>query len=136
MTIDRRLIGFEYPEHRATIEGWQLRLFGTAIGVGRGEAAVPPTFGYALKLAIPEPLDRFRALGIDPARVLHGEQSFVYHRPLRPGGTYRVATRVADVYERKGGALDFVVEETRVCDAADELVLTMRSVIVVRGTPR
>jgi hypothetical protein len=132
--VDRNLIGFEYPEHRATIEEWQLRLFGAAIGTGSENLSVPPTFGAVLKSAVPDPLDRFRALGVDPRRVLHGEQAFVYHRPLRAGETYAVRTRIADVYERKGGRLVFIVEETALRDADDAIVLTMRSTIVVRGS--
>jgi hypothetical protein len=85
-----------------------------------------------LKSAVPDPLDRFRALGIDPSRVLHGEQAFVYCLPLRVGMTYTVRTRIADVYERKSGSLVFIVEETALHGADDAVVLTMRSTIVVR----
>ncbi len=131
--VDRDLIGFEYPAHRAAVEAWQLRLFGAAIGDDCEVVSVPPTFGYALKSAVPEPLARFRALGIDPARLLHGDQSFAYHRPLRAGETYTVKTRIADVYERKGGSLTFLVEETRILDRDDALVVTLRSTFVIRA---
>jgi hypothetical protein len=41
---------------------------------------------------------------------------------------------VADIYEKKGGALEFVVFETEVRDAGtDELVAELRSVLVVRN---
>lgn len=131
--VDRGLIGFEYPAHQATIEAWQVRLFGAAIGADGEVVSVPPTFGYALKSAVPEPLDRFRALGIDPTRLLHGEQSFQYHRPLLTGATYTVRTRIADVYERKGGSLTFLVEETRVLDRDYTAVVTLRSTLVIRA---
>ncbi|MEQ8697370.1 MAG: MaoC family dehydratase N-terminal domain-containing protein [Bauldia litoralis] len=131
--VDRDLIGFEYPSHRATVEAWQLRLFGAAIGANGEGTPVPPTFGYALKSAVPEPLARFRALGIDTSRLLHGDQSFAYHRPLRAGETYSVKTRIADVYERKGGSLTFLVEETRILDRDDAPVVTLRSTFVIRA---
>lgn len=41
--------------------------------------------------------------------------------------------RIADIYARKGGALDFVVRETRVTNQRGEHVADLRSVIVQRN---
>jgi hypothetical protein len=71
---------------------------------------------------------------VDISRILHGEQEFEIHRPLRPGETYLCRVRVIDQYEKSGksGAMAFVVRETAITDAGNEIVATMRSVTVVR----
>jgi acyl dehydratase len=68
------------------------------------------------------------------ARVLHGEQRFEYHEPLRPGMRLRVETRPGKSWEkegRRGGTLRMseVVSEYR--DESGRLVLTATSVGIV-----
>ncbi len=72
-------------------------------------------------------------MGIRPSRVLHGEQSFIYHRMAYAGDTLRFESRIADIYEKKGGALDFVVRETRVSRHDGEHIADLRSVLVHRN---
>ena len=75
-----------------------------------------------------------RELGTDISRLLHGEQEFELHRPIRPGETFTCRSRVLDVYEKTGrsGPMAFVVRETLVADATNELVATIRHTTVVR----
>ncbi len=70
------------------------------------------------------------------ARILHGEQRFEYHRPLRPGMRLRVSIRPGKSWEkqgRRGGRLRLseIVSEYR--DEAGELVVTATSVGIVTG---
>ena len=48
------------------------------------------------------------AAGIQLPRVLHGEQSFTYHRTAYAGDTLSFDTRIVDVYDKKNGSLSFV----------------------------
>jgi hydroxyacyl-ACP dehydratase HTD2-like protein with hotdog domain len=75
-----------------------------------------------------------RELGTDISRLLHGEQEFEMHRPIRPGETFVCRSRVTDIYEKSGrsGPMGFVVRETAVTDRTNEIVATIRSVTVVR----
>jgi acyl dehydratase len=71
-------------------------------------------------------------LGIDFRYVLHGEQHFTYHRMAFAGDVLRFQQRVADIYAKKGGALEFAVSETTVHNQRGELVAELRGVTVVR----
>ncbi|MCK9893491.1 MaoC family dehydratase N-terminal domain-containing protein [Frankia sp. AgB32] len=71
--------------------------------------------------------------GGGPGGGLHAEQHFEYHRHPRPGDVLAVARRPGDTWEksgRRGGRLVFaeVISEYR--DAAGELVITARNVVV------
>jgi len=65
-------------------------------------------------------------------RVLHGEQEFVYHRPVRAGETLSVESREGDVTHKRGrsGPMRFRDLITEYRDDTGELVVTARAVIV------
>jgi acyl dehydratase len=58
--------------------------------------------------------------------ILHGEQSFTYHRPLVAGDVVRYEGRVADIYQKPTGdrTMTFMIVETTYTDEAGEPVLT------------
>ena len=72
-------------------------------------------------------------MGIELARVLHGEQSFTYHRMAYAGDVLSFDCHVADIYQKKGGALDFMVRETRVTNQRGEHVADLCGVLVQRN---
>lgn len=70
------------------------------------------------------------------ARILHGEQRFEYHEPLRPGMRLRVETRPGRSWEkegRRGGTLRFSESVSEYRDESGRLVLTATSVGIVTG---
>jgi acyl dehydratase len=58
--------------------------------------------------------------------VLHGEQEFIYHRPMVVGETLDFEGRVKDIYEKPTGdrTMTFLVTEDVYRDAKGEPVLT------------
>ncbi len=144
--IDKNIIGMAFPPHSARAEASQLRFFAKAIGetnpiytdetaaLAAGHAALPlpPTFLFSLDLARP-PSNWMKEAGIELARVLHGEQSFTYHRMAYAGDTLHFDSRITDVYDKKGGALDFVVVNVKVSNQRAEHVADMRKVLVHRN---
>ncbi|MCY1465391.1 hypothetical protein D9M71_835290 [compost metagenome] len=70
--------------------------------------------------------------GFDLGRILHAEQAFVYHGTAVAGDTLTFDTRIVDVYEKKGGALQFVVNETRVTNQDGEHIADVRGTLVQR----
>ena len=72
-------------------------------------------------------------LGINIGRVLHGEQQFTYGKPIYAGDTITLRTKVSDIYDKKGGALDFIVQDTDATNQKGENVGVSRTVIVVRN---
>ena len=58
--------------------------------------------------------------------VLHGEQEFVYHRPIVAGDVLQSEGRIVDAYEKesKGSIMTFFVMETVWRDESGEPVVT------------
>lgn len=73
-------------------------------------------------------------LGIDWLKMLHGEQSFLIHKPLSAEGSVRGEYEVEAV-DDKGAEKGCVLYQTkRLYDTAtDELVATVRTVLFLRG---
>jgi hypothetical protein len=138
MAIDPMVIGRELPPVTMVVDAGRLRLYAKAIGetgaVHTGDRPpVPPTFLFGLEMEQSDPFAWLADLGVDLRRVLHGEQSFTYHSMAYAGETLVAKPRIADVYAKKGGALDFVVKETAVSTADGRRVADLTSVIVVRN---
>ncbi len=132
VAIDRALIGARSEPQTFEVERGAIRRFAEAIGDAHpafraGEVA-PPTFPTTFSMAVP-------LLKIDPARVLHGEEEFVYERPLRAGDRVTCIRRIVDVYERRGrrlGPLACVVIEIEGRDPQGTLLYRGRSTLLVR----
>ncbi|MCY1384520.1 hypothetical protein D9M69_727870 [compost metagenome] len=92
----------------------------------------PPTFLFAAELDSGANDQLLADLGIPLSKLLHGEQSFRYHRPVCAGDTVTVQSTITDIYDKKGGALQFVVKASRVTNQRSELVAELRTVLVVR----
>ena len=145
--IDRRYIGHTLPAFSVAVETGSLRFFAKATGqadpIYTDEAAaraaghpglpVPPTFLFCLEMESPNPAAIRELLGLDYQRLLHGEQGFTYHATAHAGDTLTFQQRIEDIYEKKGGALEFVMRKTRVTNQRDELVAELRCVTVMRN---
>ena len=141
--IDKKHIGMKLPVYKATAEAGQLRFFAKSIGetnpiyideaaardAGHPGLPLPPTFLFSLEFQIPTNAWRDE-LGIVTSRILHGEESFSYHRMAYAGDTLQFETHIADIYDKKGGALSFVVRESRVTNQRGEHVADLRSILV------
>lgn len=74
--------------------------------------------------------------GGDSARMLHAEQQYVYHQPIRPGDDLTVTTRRGKSWEkegRRGGTMSFSEVITEFRNQKGELVVTATSVGVTTG---
>lgn len=145
--IDRRNIGRTLPSLTADVEKGQLRFFAKATGqsdpiyldddaakaAGFPSLPAPPTFLFSLDLMQPDPFALYREIGVDLNRVLHGEQRFRYARPICAGDSITLRTRIADIYDRKNGTMEFIVLETDATNQRGEDVGGMTCVIVVRN---
>lgn len=75
------------------------------------------------------------SVGINLARVLHGEEEYEYLAPIYPGD---VLTGVSKIVEgrhragRDGSSMDIVTTETSYTNQHNQLVLKARTTIVVR----
>ncbi len=144
--IDRRHIGHALPPYQVEVEKGRLRFFAKATGqddpvytdeaaaraAGHPSLPVPPTFLFCLEMESPNPAAIRDLLGIDFRSILHGEQGFTFHRLAHAGDTLTFRQRIEDIYDKKGGALEFVVRRTEVRNQRDEPVADLRCVTVVR----
>lgn len=145
--IDKKWIGHELPISVLPIERSRLQFFAKAIGetdpiytdaaaarnAGYSDLPAPPTFLFAAELDSGASERLIETLGIPLAKLLHGEQSFSYHRPACVGDTVTVRSTVSDIYDKKNGALEFVVKTARATNQQGELVAVLRTVIVCRN---
>lgn len=144
--IDTAWIGRTLPSRTFALERGRLHFFATAIGeddpiyhdvaaaraAGYADLPAPPSFLFAAEQDDRQLIKLLAAMGADLAQVLHAEQGFVFHRQACAGETLTVYERIADIYSRKNGSLEFIVKETALCDAGGELVAELRNVMVWR----
>lgn len=147
MPLDRSQIGRVLPPYSVEVEKGRLRFFAKAIGetnpvftdeqaarqAGYRSLPIPPTFLFTLEREDSHRFEYLHALGADLHRVLHGEQSFTYHQVVCAGDTVTFEPRIADIYDKKAGALEFIVLETNVKAADGSPVAELRSVIVLKN---
>ncbi|MES3000798.1 MAG: MaoC family dehydratase N-terminal domain-containing protein [Pseudomonadota bacterium] len=146
--IDRKHIGRTFAASHADVEKGRLRFFAKAIGetnpVYTDEAAahgagytslpVPPTFLFSLEMEKPDPFAWLGEVGMDLTRILHGEQGFTYHHPACAGDTLTFESRIEDIYDKKNGALSFVVKAVKVSNQHGVHIADLRSSIAHRNT--
>jgi acyl dehydratase len=99
-----------------------------ARAAGHPAIPAPPTFAIALRAPDPRV-----GLDIDWTKLLNGEQTLTYSRPLYVGDAVDVQQRIVEAYvkEGKAGAMDMMVLETT-GHVDGVLVFTSRSLIVIR----
>ncbi len=144
MAIDRAQIGRKSPPYHVDVEKGQLAFFAKVTGADdpiyfdevaakdRGHRAIlaPPTFAFSLFLRSPLKLED---LGVDVRRILHGEQHFTHYAPVYAGDRMRLVDEVTDIYDRKGGALEFVVRRTQAVNQDEVLCVEATCTVVVRN---
>ena len=148
MPLNREFIGREYPASETyEVSRELIRRFAQAIGdanpaytaveaakaLGYPDVIAPPTFltvltfRYAMEGPVVDP-----ALGLNYALVVHGEQKFVHHRPVRAGDVLRVTSSVVDI--RDAGRNELMTTKTAVTTTDGEPVADLFGTLVSRGT--
>jgi len=139
MPLDPSLVGHETSPQSDVISATAVQQFADAVGdsspiyrdVDAARAAgyttipAPPTF--VTRFIVP-----FAEAGLDTehAQVLHGEQEYVYERPIGVDDAVTVRHRVASIRQSRGMAL-MTIEQ--LCDiASGERAVTGKALLVVR----
>ena len=146
--IDRAFIGVVSEPRSIEVEEGQLKFFAKATGetnpiyfdeeaaksAGHRALPAPLTFMFCLASAAPPKRGAvFGDMGVEEARVLHGEQSFTHHQPIYAGDVITLVTETKDIYSKKGGALEFIVQDTKATNQLSVLCCEMRFTVVVRN---
>lgn len=145
--MDTSLIGQKSTPKKILVEQGQLQLFAKATGTkdkvywdidaaraaGHKSIPAPPTFLMCLdSLAPSKGPSVLQQLGVDIGRILHGEQRFKYGKPVFAGDEITFQSEIVDMYEKKGGALKFVVSESKATNQDGDLVGTVINSLVIR----
>ena len=145
--IDKKYIGKLSEPNTVEVERGRLRFFAKAIGetnpiytdenaakaAGYRALPAPPTFAFSLDLEQVNPFADIEGMGVSLDKLLHGEQNFTYHAPICAGDTITLQSKVVDIYDKKGGALEFLVQDYTLKNQDDQLVAEVRRTLVVRN---
>lgn len=143
--LNPKNIGRKSEQREIVVEHGQLKLFAKAIqetnpiyfdqaaaqAAGHRDILAPPTFGNCLKLLAPSKDLSYESLGIDYKKLLHAEEKIDSLLPIYAGDRLTLTTEVIDMYEKKGGALEFLVMRTSI-HRQGELVQNLTGTVVMR----
>jgi acyl dehydratase len=146
VALNQALKGKTYQELELELDRDRVNRFALAVGEddprftdpeaaraeGFPEQLAFPTFPTVLGILASAQIVVDPELGMDYSRVVHGEQSFEWRRPLVVGDRLRTVPRIADVFAK--GPNEFLVIEAEITDAEGEVVCVARSTLLSRGT--
>lgn len=130
---------FEMPIERGKVREFARAVQSTNRAFDGPEAVIPPTFLITAMTWEPPEGSPVWELGFDIARLLHGEEEYVFHGPPpRAGQTLSVTSRLGEQFEKagqRGGTMRFakIVHEYR--DAAGVLVAEQHSTLIETAAP-
>ena len=146
MALDRELVGRSYPPSAVYVVGRaKLAEFAAAIGdddpvyrdadaaraAGHPDVIAPPTFAITVSLEAAFVVLDDPDVDLDYSRVVHGEQRFTHHRPIRAGDRL-VATTTIDAARTVAGN-DLLTTRVELATEDGEAVCTATSMLVARG---
>ena len=147
MALNPAFIGRSYPPSVAYLVGREkIREFATAIGddnpvfhdveaakrLGYPDLVAPPTFVFSFVFASARVVMMDPDLGLDYTKVVHGEESFGYSRPIVAGDELVVINTVENIRAAAGN--DMITVKSQVSTVGGEDVVETTMVIVARGT--
>ena len=147
MALDAGLVGRSYPPSAVYEVGREkIAEFATAVGdpdplyrdpaaaraAGHADVIAPPTFAIVVTLGAADVVLADPDVSLDYSRVVHGEQRFTHHRPIRAGDRLVSTTTIEAV--RTVGGNDMLTTRVDVATEDGEAVCTATSLLVARGT--
>ena len=144
MPLNPSLVGKEYAPLELAVEREHVTRFAKAIGedaavfldadaaraAGHPEQLAPPTFVTTMQIMASAQAAADPELGLDYTRVVHGEQSYEWRRPVHVGDALRAVPRIVDITAK--GPLEFLVVQSDITDAGGETVMIARTTLISR----
>ena len=125
--MDRAAEGKTYGPIAFELSSDRVAAFRTLFG---GPPGIPPTILTAAEFTLLPTIVGDPELALDFARVVHGSQEYVFHRPLRLGETLSVEARIASIREKGGSGFLTIDMAMRGADGA--VVAVARSTMIER----
>lgn len=141
-----KFIGHSFPTKTVSVEEGKLRFFSQTIGETNPiyfnhEAAIksgyrsilaPPTYSFSLTLEGESLIEKYAPIGLDLGKLLHGAQQFEYFNEICAGDTVTIDAKIVDIFQKKGGALDFCIEEMVVKNLNGEIMAILKQTFIMR----
>jgi acyl dehydratase len=102
-----------------------------ARAAGHPDVVAPPTFCVTFTMPLIEEFLRDPAFGWDYARMVHGDQSIILHRPVRGGDELVTTIHVEDLAGRAGSHM--LTLRCEIADVAGEPVATTKALLVTQA---
>jgi hypothetical protein len=132
MAVDPSVAGRTFPSTPPyTVTREKLVEFSHATGSTYDGGAAPATFPIVVAFAAMTALMQDPSVGIELHRVVHGEQRFIYTRPVVAGDEL-TATLTVDSLRQIGGA-DIIGTRSEIVDGDGRPVCTAFATLVHRG---
>lgn len=146
MAVNPGFVGRVYPPTAPYVVGREkVREFASAIGddnpayhdiaaaaaLGYSDVVAPPTFAIVLSMRAAGVVTHDPDLGLDYSRVVHGEQRFVYARPIVAGDELVVTTTIESIRSAAGN--DMIMTRGDIATVDGDPVVTTHSLLVARG---
>ena len=142
--IARHHIGFTTAPTQVTVDAWRVKLFCQAIGetdpvywnadaaraAGHRACPVPATFLKALESEHCSSAVLLARLDAPMTKVLHAEQSFQYQQPVYVGDVVEIERSITDIYDKRDGALTFIVVQTRYRVRAADAASSVQTILL------
>lgn len=91
-----------------------------------------PTFLISIQMGAMQVALFDPELGLDWNKVVHGEQSFEYKKPVKAGDELSFISTIEDIKTKVGN--DFITIRSDVKDSNNKDVATLRATLIARGT--
>ena len=136
MALNLAFLNRSYPSLETfKVDQEKINAFGDAIGdhndyVKQGYAS--PTFLISIQMGAMEVALFDPELGLDYSKVVHGEQSFEYKKPVKAGDELSFVSTIEDIKSKVGD--DFITIRSDVKDALGNEVATLKATLIARGT--
>jgi len=146
--LDKSYINHEMPPFEVQLEKGQMEIFAKALGESGSiysDEATAKDNGYRSLVAMPTYVIRlgtrddliynmFKMLKIDLSRLLHGEQEFCFEQVACAGDVLIGKKKIVDIFEKKNGALSFLVTMIEYTDQQGQLVCSDKCTFVIRNS--
>lgn len=147
MELDKSYIGKAYAPFTFEVEKGRVAQFAKSIGeanpiyfdeeaaksAGYRAIPVPLTFAYTITMDAGQSFNVLEDMGIEKTSAMHGEQGFTYYHDIFAGDVITGQQKITEMYDKKNGALLFIVALIKLVNQDDVHVADLRSVVVVRN---
>jgi acyl dehydratase len=130
---DPRWVGRSYETAPFEVTERSIRDYMAAVGddAGGGELIAPPTYAMVYGFDAYWQLWRDQEVALDVAHLVHGEQRFSFHRPVRPGDRIKTTGRITGINSR--GDMELVTFEFTAQDQENRPVSDGTALFIIRG---